>query len=60
MSACFVRNQMYVASKSSCCTEIVELKFEGNDMVAVENIKSGEAKGEIVPFSEKFCSPVFA
>ena len=55
MSACFVKNRMYVASKSSSC-EIIVLDLQESDVKEndVLELNSKEFSGDIVPFSEKF------
>ena len=58
MSACFVRNRMYVASKSSP-VKIVALDLQKSDVKENDDLKLIGKRfcGDIVPFSEKFfCS----
>ena len=55
MSACFVRNRMYIASKSSSC-EIIVLDLQKSDVKENDDLELNSKKflGDIVPFSEKF------
>ena len=55
MSACFVKNSLYVASKSSSC-EIIALDLKKSDVKENDNIKLNCKKfsGDIVSFCENF------
>ena len=58
MSACFVRNRMYVAAKSSVCKVIV-IELDESDVkeVDVPELNGKNFSGDIVPFAEKYyCS----